>query len=96
MTYQKAAQCYKLGAINNINVGSASSAAQSAAFGTETWLIRIASPTGCFIAIDTNPTATTTSAYLPANVIETLIVSPGQKLSVFSTATQLVSVTECV
>jgi hypothetical protein len=54
------------------------------AFGSETYQIRIASNAACHYHIyDTtgSATATTSDPYLPANFIEYVTVSPGQKIS---------------
>lgn len=53
-------------------------------FGSETWQIRIVSSTACNYHIyDTgSPTASnTTDPYLPANWVEYVTVTPGQKIS---------------
>lgn len=70
-----------------VAVGAAS--AQSAVFGANTFVIRIASTTACHINVGTNPTAAATDNngfYLPANVIEYLRVTPGQRLAVIQDA----------
>lgn len=45
-------------------------------------LVRIVASTDCFIAVGANPEATTNSSFLPALVVETLAVRPGDRLSV--------------
>lgn len=61
---------------------------QSAAFGQETTLVRVATTnlTGAgahiTIAIGTNPTATTNDAMVPCGVITYVPVSPGDKIAV--------------
>lgn len=84
----------KLGVVNNVAVATTSTAAASAAFGTETYQIRVAASAACFIAVGTSPTAAATDAFLPANWIEYVKVTPGQKISAFSATVQTVSVVE--
>lgn len=84
-----------LGITNNVSVATTSTASASSAFGSQTYQVRIAAPAACFYKVgDGTPTAATTDAYLPANVIEYVKVHPGQKVSVFSATTQTVSVVE--
>lgn len=71
------------GVSDYITVGAAS--AQSAIFGARTFEIRVVSTTACHINIGSNPTAAATDnngIYLPANVVEYLHVTPGQRLAV--------------
>lgn len=57
------------------------SAAASNAFGANTRVVRITATTDCFVAISANPTATTSSVYLPAGVVEYVRVNPSDKIS---------------
>lgn len=84
----------KLGTVNNVSVATTSTAAASSAFGSQTYQIRVASSAACFIKVDTAPTAAATDALLPANWIEYVKVTPGQKISVFSPTVQTISVVE--
>lgn len=84
----------RLGATNNVTIATTSTAVASATFGTETYQIRIAAPAACFFKIDTAPTAATSDAYMPANILDYITVTPGQKISVFSATTQTVSIVE--
>lgn len=82
---------YRLGAAQNI--APAGSSAASAAFATTTYFIRVASTAAVNYRVDIGtPTAVTTDAYLPANWVEVITVSPGQKLAAIGTAT--VNITE--
>lgn len=66
-----------------VTIGTSS--AQSAAFGGDTFEIRVVSDTDCWINIGADPTAAATTdnnLFLPANVVEYFHVSPGQKLAV--------------
>lgn len=59
--------------------------AQSAAFGANTFEIRVVSTTNCHIKIGDDPTAAATDnngLYLPAGVVEYYHVTPGQKVAV--------------
>jgi hypothetical protein len=77
--------------------------AQSSAFGSQTYAIRVSTCSlpdgtnnGARISVGDNPTASATSALLPLNWIEYIKVGPGQKIAVLgnSAATGSVSVTE--
>jgi hypothetical protein len=53
------------------------------AFGPETYQLRLVADSACCYKIgDGAQTATTSDAFLPANVIDYVIVNPGQSLSV--------------
>jgi hypothetical protein len=82
------------GVQNNVSVATTSTSVASTAFGAQTYQIRIAAPAACFYKVDGAPTAAATDAYLPANWVEYVKVTPGQKVSVFSATVQVVSVTE--
>src|SRR3954465_5111839 len=65
-----------------------SSVAIANAFGPETFQLRLVAASACCYRIgDGAQTATTADAYLPANVIEYVIVSPGQRISAIKAAT---------
>jgi hypothetical protein len=77
--------------------------AQSAAFGSQTYAVRVcamglpsATVDGVRIAVGDNPTATATSALIPVNWVEYIKCSPGQKIAVLgnNASTGNVSVTE--
>ena len=95
---------YRHGTSQNVSYAAAGGAsAQSAAFGTQTYWIRVVSVgvvsatiDGFRIAIDANPTATSTSTLLPCNWVEIIAVTPGQKIAVLgnNTGTGVVNITE--
>lgn len=88
-------QAARLGIVNNVAVATTSTSVASAAFGSETWQVRIAAPAVCFFKIDNgSPTAAATDAMLPPNWIEYVKVSPSQKIAFFSPTIQTVSVVE--
>src|SRR6266481_6308162 len=57
-------------------------------FGCETYQLRLVGDSGCCYRIgDGAQTATAADTYLPANTIEYVIVSPGQRISAIKAAT---------
>ena len=84
----------RLGTVNNVAVATTSTAVASSAFGSQTYQIRIAATAACFYKVDKAPTAAATDALLPANWVEYIKVTPGEKVSVFSATVQTVSVVE--
>jgi hypothetical protein len=95
---------YRQKATQNVAYAAAGGAsAQSTAFGSQTYAIRVcavgvvsATIDGVRIAVGENPTATATSTLLPVNWKEYIKCSPGQKIAVLgnNTGTGTVSVTE--
>jgi hypothetical protein len=64
------------------------SAAIANAFGSETFQIRLVANSACCYRIgDGAQTATAADNFLPANAIEYVIVSPGQRISAIKAAT---------
>jgi hypothetical protein len=58
------------------------------AFGVETYQLRLVANSACCYRIgDGAQTATNADTYLPANVIEYVIVSPGQRIAAIKAAT---------
>ena len=86
----------RLGVAQELTIGAASAA--SAAFGAQTWRIRVAATTACRLRVgDGTPTALATDALLPANQAEYLSCTPGQKVAVIQEAAGgKLSVTEIV
>ncbi len=95
---------FRHGVVQQITFAAAGGAsANSAAFGTETYAIRvtcagaITATAGVRIVVgDGTPSATSTSELLPVNWVEYIICSPGQKIAALSndTITSILSVTE--
>ena len=95
---------YRQKATQNVAYAAAGGAsAQSTAFGSQTYYIRVlavgvvsATIDGVRIAVGENPTATATSTLLPVNWTQYIKCSPGQKIAVLgnNTGTGTVSVTE--
>jgi hypothetical protein len=73
-------QAVGLGASQVVAIGGAS--AQSVAMGFATRLARMVATVDCHIAIGADPTATTTSTFLPAGVPEYFEIREGQKVAV--------------
>jgi hypothetical protein len=72
---------------------------QSAAFGAQTTIVRIAnaSTSHLHFAVGANPTASnSTSPSLPINSVEYIEVSPGDKIAVIAAVATIFSVTEIV
>ena len=71
----------RLGASQDVAYGSSSSA--SAAFGAQTYKVRLVATTDCRIRIsDGTPTAVAIDTYLPGLAAEYFTVTPGQKVAV--------------
>jgi hypothetical protein len=80
----------------NQTVAVSTSAASTNAFGSQTYGVRVATSVQSWIKIgDGSPVATSGSdAYLPANVPEYFLCTPGQKLSIIGSASGTATVTE--
>src|SRR6266478_8408627 len=64
------------------------------AFGSETFQLRLVANSACCYRIgDGAQTATTADPFLPANVVEYVIVSPGQRISALKATGGLVTAT---
>ena len=69
------------GTTQSIAIGGSS--VQSAATGLDADVVRLVATSDCNIAIGANPTASpTTSAFLPAGVVEYVEITGGQKVAV--------------
>ena len=88
---------YRQGASQNLAYnGSAGASAASAAFGAQTYWIRVCTVgvvaagtvTGVRVVVgDGTPTATATSTLLPMNWVEIIQVTPGQKIAALADGT---------
>ena len=72
-------------------VTSSGSSVQSSAFGAHIEYVRIVADADCHIAFGVNPTATTSTIYVPADDIEYFKVSPGEKVAVIGNVNLYVS-----
>ena len=72
-------------------VTSSGTSAQSAAFADNIYYVRVVADAACHIEFWSNPTATTSKVYVPADDIEYFKVSPGEKVAVIGTVDLYVS-----
>ena len=72
-------------------VTSSGTSAQSAAFADNIYYVRVVADAACHIEFGTNPTATTSKVYVPADDIEYFKVSPGEKVAVIGSVNLYVS-----
>ena len=77
----------RIGTVNNVALATTSTSVASSAFGAQTFQIRIASTVACNYKVDQAPTAATTDALLPANWVEYVSVTPGQKIAFVTAGT---------
>tara|TARA_B100001113_G_scaffold261956_1_gene216860 strand:- start:3011 stop:3304 length:294 start_codon:yes stop_codon:yes gene_type:complete len=86
---------YILGNTQTVSIGTSS--AQSSAVSGKLNVYRIIGSCDSHIAIGVNPTATTSSAMLPAYTIEYIVIPEGEKVAVLKFATQngTMYITEC-
>lgn len=71
---------------------------QSTAVSANATVVRLVATTDCHVQIGTNPTATTTSAFLPAGVVEYVGIKPGDKVAAIkrsSGTAGVLNITEC-
>ena len=73
-------QALPLGTTQTVSVTS-SSAASSSAIAAGTTVVRVVSTTDCHIIFAARPTATTSTAYLPANQVEYFKATVGEKIA---------------
>ncbi|MEK9909121.1 MAG: hypothetical protein VW498_02035 [Candidatus Thalassarchaeaceae archaeon] len=83
--------------VQTVSIG-ASSTATTSAVGSTTRIVRVVADVACYIQVASSPTASTSTTYLPANVIEYLRVKEGtDKVAVMHDAnTGTLNVTEMV
>jgi hypothetical protein len=86
----------RIGVTSSLSVSSTIASAATAAFGAQTYQIRVAANVATFVTVgDGTPTATTNSALLPAGQIDYFTVTPGQKVAALGQgAAGSVSITE--
>jgi hypothetical protein len=95
---------YRPGTSQNVSYAAAGGAsAQSAAFGSQTYWIRVCAVgvlsgtlDGVRFAIGANPTSAAASSLLPLNWVEIIRVNPGEKIAVLgnNTGTGTINITE--
>ena len=73
---------YRPSTVQAVTVASSSTPAD-AVLGSQTFIVRLVSTVTAHVAIGVSPqTATTSNMYLPPNVPELFVVSPGQHIAV--------------
>lgn len=72
---------------NSQRVAIGASSVQSSAMGETTGLVRLTGSSDCYVSFGSNPTATTSSLYLPAGAIEYFGINPGDKIAVLQAST---------
>lgn len=86
-------QCVGLGSSTTLAYDASTA---TAAVGLNTRVVRVVSSTDCHVVISADPTATTTSTFLPSFSVEYFRIAPGQKVAAIkSTAAGTLYVTEC-
>ena len=73
-------------------LASRGTSGQSSAFGGQTEYVRICADADCHVLFGSNPTATSSSIFIPLDQPEIFKVSPGEKLAAIGSAN--VSITE--
>ena len=66
-------------------ITSSGTSVQSTAISDNIFYVRIAADAACHLEIGVNPTATTSSIYLPADDYEYFKIYPGEKIAVIGT-----------
>ena len=81
----KSPTTYRLDTVQTVTVG-ATSAATTNAVSANTHHVRIVSTTACHYVTGKTPTATTSLSYLPADVVEYVDITPGEKVAFIQNA----------
>jgi|TARA_E500000318_G_scaffold94091_1_gene93383 hypothetical protein len=72
-------------------MSSSGTSSQSSAFGSYTYYVRICADADCHILFGSNPTATSSSIFIPADQPEIFKVNPGEKVAAIGSANVSVS-----
>ena len=80
---------YGLKPISTIKRSIGASSAQTAAIGVNVQYVRLVTDTACHYEVGVNPTATSSNVFLPANEIEIIKISEGEKIAVIGTSGNL-------
>tara|TARA_B100000989_G_C19466008_1_gene438321 strand:+ start:210 stop:482 length:273 start_codon:yes stop_codon:yes gene_type:complete len=72
-------------------IASGGSSSQSSAFGEYTYYVRICADADCHILFGANPTATSSSIFIPQDQPEIFKVSPGEKVAAIGSSNVSVS-----
>jgi hypothetical protein len=88
----------RFGATQIVNLATSATAVASTAFSSQAYQVRVAttSASGCFYVVgDGTPTATTSGVFLPANWVDYVTITPGEKISaITATGTGTLNITE--
>ncbi|UMO75994.1 hypothetical protein [Planktothrix phage Pra-JY27] len=77
-------------------VTTSGTSAQSAAFGTQTRMVRLCATQAVYFRVGQNPTAINTDTLLPANTVERVAVKPGWRVAALQvSAGGSLSIAEC-
>ena len=80
------------GAVLKLTSGNSSTASDVFTAGTQ--YIRVVSTIDCHIAVSKAPTAAITTTFLPAKEVETIKVSPGEKVAALGGNNAVISIVE--
>ena len=72
-------------------MSSSGTSSQSSAFAAYTYYVRICADADCHILFGSNPTATSSSIFIPADQPEIFKVNPGEKVAAIGSANVSVS-----
>ena len=77
----KPIQALEMGTVQKVSYTGTAAATSSTVGGAGTTVIRIICTTDCHFVAASNPTATTSDSYLPANTVEYIVLQSADKLS---------------
>lgn len=84
-------QVLELGPAQNVSFNTTSASSLQ----LNTNVVRLSATQACYIAVGATPTATTSSTYLPAGVVEYIRVIPGQRIAAIQATTAgILNITE--
>mgnify|MGYP000853462726 FL=1 len=72
--------------VRTLKLSSSGTSSQTAAFGANIEYVRVITDADVHVEIGVNPTATTSTIYIPADDVEYFKVSEGEKLAAIGTA----------
>ena len=72
--------------VRTLKLASSGTSSQTAAFGSNIEYVRVITDADIHVELGVNPTATTSTIYIPADDVEYFKVSEGEKLAAIGTA----------
>lgn len=72
--------------VRTLKLASSGTSSQTAAFGSNIEYVRVITDADVHVELGVNPTATTSTIYIPADDVEYFKVSEGEKLAAIGTA----------